>query len=347
MGGIGTRHRLPIALLLSALLHLAAGGGIPWPVAAVPEPPAPPIAARLTPPMLPPEDLTPPAREPPSRSAPPAPGRVARSTPSAPMPAAEPAPVATPQPPVAEAPMAPPPPEPAPESSAGPTAPPPAPEPVPAPPPVPTGFTIRYAVRTSEDGYTLGRFEHVWQSDGERYALHAVARATGLMRLIYAGLLSQTSYGSLTAQGLRPEHYWLNRGQRQLRAHFDWERMQADLGADRGTLELRPGTQDLLSVLYQVSLFPPPGEGQIWVLDGKRLRAYEYRELGREVLDLPLGRMATRHLRVAAAGAEESFELWLRETWPQLPVKIRLLGHRQGDAVLLAEAIVGLSLAAE
>lgn len=342
MSGGSARGRLSIALLLSVLVHLLAAGGLTWPTAQTPELPGPPIAAVLTPPPAPPTSLAAPAQRP-SKSPPaalkppvPAPTPPATQTPELTPPAMPPA--------VAEPAAAAPETEPA--GAAAETTGEPAPGP-PAPPPqrptVPTGFTIRYVVQGSEGGFTLGRLDHIWQSDGVRYALSAVAQASGILRLIYSGLLTQTSYGEITAEGLRPESYWLQRGRRQLRAHFDWTRMQADLGPERPPQALQPGTQDLLSVMYQVSLFPPPTAGRLWVLDGKRLREYGYRELTRETLELPIGRVPTRHLRVQAEGAEESFELWLREAHPQLPVKIRMLGNRQGDAVLLAESIRGLA----
>lgn len=344
MPGGSARGRLAIALLLSALAHLLASGGLTWPTAQTPELPGPPIdvvlnapAPAVPPPTPPPrprerppvrpvlhaEPGIPPTGSPTEAATQHAPPETTASQPESTPDAQQPEPVAN------------------------------APEPVPphAPalqrPAVPAGFTIRYVVQGSEGGFTLGRLDHIWQSDGARYALSAVAQATGLMRLIYSGLLTQTSFGEITAEGLRPEHYWLQRGRRQLRAHFDWTRLKADLGPDRPAQTLLPGTQDLLSVLYQVSLFPPPAEGRIWVLDGKRLREYGYRELKRETLELPIGKMTTRHLLVAAEGADEAFELWLREAYPQLPVKIRMSGHRQGDAVLLAESIRGLSPVAD
>lgn len=341
MSGGSARGRLSIALLLSALVHWLAGGGLQWPMAQTPELPGPPIAAVLAPPPAPPPSRAAPASRPierPPADPKPAPAPTLPATQTT-----EDTPPATP-PAVAEPAVAAPQTEPV--RAAAQIAGEPAPSP-PAPPPerplVPTGFTIRYVVQGSEGGFTLGRLDHIWQSDGVRYALSAVAQASGILRFIYSGLLTQTSYGEITAEGLRPEHYWLHRGRRQLRAHFDWTRMQADLGPERPPQALQPGTQDLLSVMYQVSLFPPPAEGRLWVLDGKRLREYGYRELTRETLDLPIGRVPTRHLRVQAEGAEESFELWLREAHPQLPVKIRMLGNRQGDAVLLAESIRGLA----
>lgn len=350
MRASGERGRLVIALLISALVHLLAGGGLPWPTPWVPPMPAPPITARLTPPPASiPSPVPSPQPERPSQEEPRPPAR------PAPPPPAAPAPGPSVEPPhtveakaVPNVPASPETPPPGPtvtetaEAHAG-TA---APLPEAERPNVPKGFAIRFAVQGSEGGFPLGRIEHVWQSDGIRYTLSAVTQASGLMRLFYSGLLTQTSEGEITAAGLRPSSYSYQSDRRQLHAQFDWDRQVADLGPQRPPLALPPGAQDLLSVLYQVSLFPPPATGRIWVVDGKRLRLYHYRELGREVLKLPLGRVATRHLRVQEDSAEEAIELWLQEGYLQLPVKIRMLGHRQGDAVLTAESIQGLGEAA-
>ena len=339
----GKRGRLLSALLLSALVHLLAGGGIPWPVGHPDNLPAPPIDARL---------ITPPT-----------PSQVARPRPDPHQPrppVAQAAPTLTSQvradvQPQAE-PPSPPPPEP--ENVTATTPEPPAliPEPVhpespptaPAPlhPQLPGGFTVRYVVQGSEDGFVLGRLEHIWQRSAERYSLFAVAKATGLVSLIYPGLLSQTSYGQITAEGLKPENYWMHRGSRQLRAHFDWENLRADLGERYPALELKPSSQDLLSVIYQLALFPRT-EGELWVLDGKTIKPYRLEALGRETVEVPLGVIRTRHLRVHASQGAERIDVWLRDAPPHLPIKIHMQGSRHGSAVLMAEAIRGLDPAAD
>lgn len=230
-------------------------------------------------------------------------------------------------------------PEPAPAS-----APPVAPSPL--HPQLPTGFTVRYLVQGSEGGLVLGHLEHVWQRSAERYALFALARATGLMRLIYSGHLSQTSYGQITPDGLKPENYWMQRGSRQLRAHFDWETLRADLGERYPPLDLRPGSQDLLSVIYQLALFPDT-EGELWVLDGKGIKPYRLEAIGRATVEAPLGPIPTRHLRVQAIQGPDRIDVWLREAPPHLPIKIHMQGSRNGSAVLVAEAIRGLDPATD
>lgn len=343
MAGAGERRRLLYALLLSALVHLLAGGGITWPVTHPDDLPAPPIAARLEAPPAPPAERPQTAAPPPPRAATSRPAVTAPPPAEVPM---EPSPAVSLPSPAGPAPVTDPEPEPLP----------PEPEPVPAEavttpavplhPLLPGGFTVRYVVQGNEDGLVLGRLEHIWQRSHDRYALTALARATGIVRLFYSGTISQTSFGQITAEGLKPENYWMQRGSRQLEVHFDWEGMHADLGDRYPALKLKPSSQDLLSVIYQVALFPDAAE-DLWVLDGKTIKQYRLESLGVETVQLPLGAVQTRHLLVQASQGAERIDVWVRATPPHLPLKIHMQGGRDGSAVLLAEAIRGLDAVAD
>ncbi len=331
------------ALAASLLFHLLVGTGVPWPLTSPHTFPVSPIEAELVAPASPPEPLAPltappprprPVPSPAVASAPiPSPAAPGEETPAVETPAAETAAAETAEPAVTAVDQHKPPAEP---SS------PPAPD---TGPRLPTGFTLRYLVRGADSGFELGQFDHIWQSDGQRYALYAIARATGLMAIVFQGLLSQTSIGAITPQGLRPEQYWMQRGTRQRRVEFHWEAGRAELDGRPPLTELPPGTQDLLSVIYQLTFFPPP-EDRLPVLDGKKLTAYELEPLGEEWVEPPLGRTATRRLRLRAGEAEERIELWLRQDYPHLPVQIRFSG-RQGNVLLVAESVRGLDRPAE
>lgn len=333
-------RRLLAALLVSALLHLLTGGGLPWPQAGSIVPPSQPIQAHLAPPPAP-SAVVPPAQTRPRPAArlvrapaPPAVPAVSASPPSEPVVAAhaEPIEAASVQPePLPSEVAAQEPPDP---SGAAP------PEPAPRPiPTLPESFDIRYVVQGNEGGLVLGRLDHLWRRNGDAYSIVGVAQASGLFALFYPGLLSQTSDGRVSATGLRPENYWMQRGRRQFVARFDWAGGQAKLGGRHASLAIPDGTQDYLSVVYQLAFYPPP-RAPMAVVDGRRLRHYGCEEVGVETLDLPLGRVETRHVRLTADNeAEKGLEIWLRAAPPHLPVKIRILGGRHGTGVLLAESI--------
>ncbi|GEM_PF-1464434 len=355
------RHRLLAALVLSALAHLVATGRIEWITLERVDVP-PPIEARLTgpapePPKAPPRRPPPPpageaaaaaAPDPatPGETALPAGGEAAHSA-ASPSPAAEGAGAETAPAPRAEA------------------AAPQAPDPLAA---LPERLDIRFRVQGNEGGFVLGRMTHVWrrtcasspdsppegERDGaplrrvcsdERYSIVGVAEARGLVALFYPGLLSQASDGGVTPRGLRPENYWMQRGSKRFTAQFDWDRNTARLGDPYGSVGIREGTQDYLSVVYQLALFPREPYGVVTLVNGKRFKEYIYRELGGEVLDLPLGRVETVRIRVGEGGAADDIEIWLRAAPPHLPVKIALSDNKGKSGVLLAEAIEGVPAA--
>ena len=304
-------RRLLIALIVSLLLHLWLTGGISLPTFVEVEPP--PIEARLSGAVVP------------SRPAPPA---KARAKPELPV-LAPSAPVAASAVPSA--------------GSGGLAVPASPPSPVEAPDAIaaalPAAFKIRFAVQGNEGGLVLGRLDHVWRRNGTRYSLVGVAEASGLFALFYSGLLTQTSDGEVVEAGLRPENYWMQRGRKRYSVHFDWPRQAARLGDPYGTVTLAPGMQDYLSVVYQLALFPHPAEGRVTVVDGKRVKEYGYRELGPETVELPMGRVETRHLRIGQGDGDGDMELWLRAQAPHLPLMMFLIDDKGRKGVLLAETI--------
>lgn len=315
------RRRLLIALLASLLLHLWVSGGIDFSMA--PEPIAPPpIVARLAGTAIEPSKSAPkPVKHRPSPAETPKTDEVL-AVPSAayPLPAesvaagapafkteASPVVAPAPGPSVAEA--------------------------------MPKAFKIRFSVQGNEGGLVLGRLDHVWRRTGERYSLVGVAEASGLFALFYSGLLSQSSSGTITPEGLQPESYWLQRGRKSYSAQFDWDRQTARLGGPYGALPLVLGAQDYLSVVYQLALFAHPAEGRVLVIDGKRAKEYAYREIGPETVELPLGKVETLRIRIGQGREENDMDLWLRAQPPHLPVKMTLVDDRGRTGVLLAEMI--------
>ncbi|NWG86583.1 MAG: DUF3108 domain-containing protein [Hydrogenophilaceae bacterium] len=313
-------RRLLAALAASLLLHLWITGGISLPSFVEVE--APPIEARLIGPSPKTAKAAPTKPAAPQVKPPPQPRTV---------PAVEPtAEVAT----VAEPPV-----EPVPAVAAMPPATPEDVQTEPTPPALPEAFRIRFLVQGNEGGLTLGRLDHIWRRSGDHYSLVGIARATGLFAVFYSGLLSQTSDGRITAAGLRPENYWMQRGKKSYTAAFDWGRSAVRLGGPYGALPVEAGAQDYLSVVYQVALFPRAKAGSVVVVNGKRAKSYRYQELGREVIRLPLGEVEAIHLRIGQGGEEGDMELWLRAQPPQLPIKMYLIDNKGRTGVLLAEAI--------
>lgn len=220
------------------------------------------------------------------------------------------------------------------------------PEPVPdeaasaeiAPPPLnalPPRLDLRYQVRY---GLVSGEQVLQWVNEGERYTLSSVASATGLAGVFYRGRFVQTSRGRITPQGLQPEEFWDQRGDRHSSARFD---------AAAGRITLMPAkgaprhfgyageVQDALSLFFQLALTAPPPAGRFTyaVFNGKKLRDYSYEVLGEETLETALGALRTLHL-ARTADADGRFEAWLAVDRHYLPVRV-LKSDDTGNAMEL------------
>jgi hypothetical protein len=179
--------------------------------------------------------------------------------------------------------------------------------------------------------------------NGTTYTLKNVVSPKGLASLIIPDLL-QTSEGTITDQGLKPQHYLYQFGSRKNKtytASFDWGANTLVLQNAKGTQShiLMAGTQDLLSFMYQFMFAPPLDEMHIKLTNGKKLSIYDYTFEGEEVLDTKLGKVNTVHLLHDAFEREEKTEIWLATEYRYLPVKIRKIEKQNKVYELVVKTI--------
>jgi len=323
-------HRLLWALLLSSLAHalllLLPAPRPPTPPSAPPllarlepMPPAPPAAklgaAKATVKAAPPRRLTPPAPEPPEAQA--------GETPRAAINEEEPAAISS---------------EPAAEADAPSVA---------GEARLPGRIVIDFTLIRGEQGLVVGRMRHEWQVTDDQYTLTSTAEATGVFSLVLPGVLLQVSRGLITPEGLKPLSFWIQRGQRQDRtesASFDWGAGSLRFGrsGEEKTVPLPAGSQDVLSVFYQLALTAPHnGVLELPVTNGRKFDRYRYRVVGEETLDTPLGPLVTERLERIQAPGEDALTLWLARDYHWLPVRLRFV-DRRGE---VAEQVVNTLLA--
>lgn len=323
-------RRLLIALLLSVGAHLALVAAPGWQVPAAEDELMQLIEARLALPAPPP----PPAAEPAAEPAPPAPPaprpRRAQPPPAPTLPEARvepqqsvPAAEAVAEPPStpAEVPAAAPAELPAPPAAAA------APAPQVEQPAVnlPAAGRIRFTI-TRGDSFELGEATHSWVIEGGRYLLRAKLETTGLAALVRPIEVRQSSSGRVGPGGLEPVDFRSERGGRiteQVRFDRPHRRLFMVGGGRHGEWPMAPGSQDVLSVFYQLALYPPREANATWfVATGKSYERQLFETLGTQSLETRLGVLETLHLRLASAGGD-SLELWLATAHHHLPVRVR------------------------
>jgi hypothetical protein len=312
---------MPIALALvaSALIHAAALLGPGWTLPGDSDPDAPQtIDAVLTRPA-PHTEAAPVARPAPKPHADkPRLQRVATAANS--MPSIPSVPAASSAPPAA-LPVEPPPPV---AVSPAPTV---APAPVPARIALPARGRVRYAITRGEEGFVIGQTTYTWQQDGFTYTLQSVAETTGLVALFKSARVLQSSRGEVTAAGLKPREFRHERVGGVDTANFDWARgVVAYAGREDG---IAAGTQDMLSMYYQlVLLAPKAGTLEMPIATGRKLETYRIEVLGEEVLALPAGERRASRLRIRSGN--DTIELWIAPDMRALPLKIRFT-DRKGE----------------
>lgn len=309
------RRALIIAALGSVLLHGLALFSFDFGMFGEPLEPLPLVAEiRLPPPAPTPETQSAPEKsEPPPRKQPPAPRppQPAQEVP-APAVAAEAVPDAA----AAE-----------PETLA--------PEPTPAParePLLPASGYLKFVVIKESLGMQIGLAEHRWEfsADGS-YRLQSRIETSGLAALFKPLRQEHESRGQMGPAGLQPIHFSvLRNGQpRGEDADFDWQAGEVLLERDGSRHPLHPGSQDVLSLNYQLAYLSRLEEGiRIGVVTGKKYEHYALDAMGEEDIDTPAGRFRTLHLRAAG---ETLTEIWLALDHQRLPVKIRFT-DKKGDS---------------
>lgn len=179
------------------------------------------------------------------------------------------------------------------------------------------------------NGMAIGVITEHFDLDGSAYRIVSETRSIGLAAFIQRQPARMSSSGQLTRDGLRPSHFESRRNAAdppQVSADFNWSLSQVTLKHDGKTesLPLSPGTQDLLSVMYQF-MFVRLDKTRVLefsMTNGRKLDRYRYRITPDVEIDTALGRLKTLHLVKERDPGDRGAEVWLSPLHQQLPVKM-------------------------
>ncbi len=185
------------------------------------------------------------------------------------------------------------------------------------------------------DDFTMGQVALSYTIKSNNYTITSIGEASGLVSLFVPGKHVQVSQGKVTREGLKPESFWIERGQKADKrdsVQFDWSQQILTYPLrNRESVSLPDKAQDFLSFLYQFSFAPPQANQDVFVTDGRKLDRYTYDLMGEENLETPFGLVATLHLAARKEGRIAA-ELWLAKDYELLPVKIQLV-DKKGDTL--------------
>jgi hypothetical protein len=248
------------------------------------------------------------------------------------VPAAPPVPVETPAPEVAAAATA----VAEPVREPEPVAPPPLEEAIPATPSLapprelPPRIDLAYRAYLGTRGFLIGDAVYRLEHSGSQYRISTVGEARGLAALLFPGEARAKSEGAITADGLQPTSYSVERssGNRREAASFDWESGMVQLNGDQ-SVPLELPTFDPLVVLWQF-YFAPPAQDQTEfnIATTRKIYHVTFRRVGAEKITLPFGDVDTEIWKRVDADSTIQAQVWLAPSLRYVAVKLRLSNAR-------------------
>lgn len=190
---------------------------------------------------------------------------------------------------------------------------------------------ILYAVYQGDMGLEIGYSMHRWKIEGGHYTLKSITETSGLAALIRPVRMEVESKGILGPRGFVPETYRVFKNGKPSGewADFDWANKELRTGKKQVSYPLKAGSQDLLSLHYQLAYLPHLAEGvSLRIATGKKYELFDLDVVGEELLELPVGNFRVLHLRYLT---ESRTELWLALDHLLLPLKVRYT-DKKGNA---------------
>ncbi len=218
-----------------------------------------------------------------------------------------------------------------------------------APSPLPTSkqtvlpqhAQLTFSVRKGADGFHLGEIQHKLDIIDRRYTVQADTRTTGVARWFKSYNLNQSSHGTVTDKGLRPDIFSeekIDSGHTEtLSATFAWDSNKIYF-SQGGEAPLNEGAQDTLSILYQASLLNLNAELlQLTISNGRKIENHSLEIASNEILSTPLGDLHSVHLRKVRLHNKAGLEIWLAKEYRLLPVKVQYI---EPDGSITATIII-------
>lgn len=202
----------------------------------------------------------------------------------------------------------------------------------------PSRIEVSYDVIKS--GIKAATITEIFTRDKNGYHIDSVSKAVGFVALIKPEIITVTSEGTVTAQGLRPLTFTNKRkldSDRNTSADFDWANKRITLN-DRGrkrTEKLPDGTQDRLSAMYQFMFAPLKNATRLdfHMTNGSKVDIYNYLLTPSQNVTVPLGTFNALYVTNSPKTNESRTEIWLATEHYNFPYKM-VITDPDGDKLI-------------
>ncbi len=206
---------------------------------------------------------------------------------------------------------------------------------------LPPRVDLAYKVYLGTQGFQIGEATYRFEHANSRYRISTVGQARGLAALFVRGQGRVESRGIITAEGLQPLQFSVDRFNRRGRetAEFDWEAGVVMLADDQSAALDLP-TFDPLTLMWQYYFTPPDGDRlTLSIATTKRVARYMVTREGHEAIAWQDGTIDTeRWVRTSDDGKTEAFA-WLAPSLRYIPVKMRITHTTRGTLEAVLDAI--------
>jgi hypothetical protein len=202
---------------------------------------------------------------------------------------------------------------------------------------LPPRIDLAYRAFLGTRGFFIGDAVYRLEHSANQYKISTVAEARGLAAILFRGQGKATSEGAITASGLQPNTYSIERtsNYRRESATFDWETGMVTLNDDKA-LPLELPTFDPLAVLWQF-YFAPPGQddAEFNIATTRKIYHYIFHRIGNETVTLPFGEVEAQIWRRQTGDGGLEAQIWLAPSLHYVAVKVRLSNDRATVEALL------------
>ncbi len=204
------------------------------------------------------------------------------------------------------------------------------------PPPGEQRFRVYYGDMNRD--LVIAEIEYRLHHEGDAYRLSTRGKAVGMVAMFYSGVLIQSSVGRIGPDGLLPEQYTERRGKRPERViRFDHARRKMTGLGEPAEVDLPRGTQDRLSVFYQVGLMARSNPAllergrrfKLPLASMKEIDLASFTGGGPETVKTVRGSVNALRLtgRHEADPEDPTIDVWLAPDLAMLPARIRVEEH--------------------
>ena len=206
---------------------------------------------------------------------------------------------------------------------------------------LPRRVDLVYKAFLGTHGFVIGEATYRFEHAANEYRIVTVGEAKGIAALFIRGQGKVESRGIITAEGLQPQEFSIERGSKERRetAVFDWEAGILTLH-DKRAEALDLPTFDPLALMWQAYFSPPVDDTQtVSVATTRKIGRYSITREGIELIKWPQGEIETERWHRRSDDGKTDGYVWIAPSLHYIPVKMRVTATNRGTLEGLLDSI--------